>query len=301
MRHAIGLALLAALAAGGCGGSDAAATDASRAAMTRILDEVKASLSNVPLADVAAYDIENLYEAIDGAAPYFIDSGFVRLVRGEWRPADAKDGAYVEMEWYDMGSPLGALDIIADSRTDKTVYVPIGNEAHLGDDMLELRTGRYYVKLTPRRDAAAVKTLMQTVAQEIAKAAPPGPTDEALVAPLPAEKMVPHSAAGASKDFLGRDFLVNICEATYETGGGRVRLFLMATDSPDQARAAFAAWRQSVPASPATGRDLPNMLTSTEDYAGTIIVAHHKRYLAGAIGDPLAARLLLESFLKRLE
>jgi hypothetical protein len=302
MRYATSLAFLAALAFGGCGESDdGAAADASRAAMTKILDEAKAGLPKVQLASVRAYDSNNLFEAIDGAAPYFFNAGFVRLVTGEWRPADAKGDAYVDMELYDMGSPLGPLDLIADSRTEKTLYVPIGNEAHSSDEMLEVRTGRYYLKLTPRHDVAAMKPIMQAVAREIVKAAPPGANDEALVAPLPAEKMVPHSAVYASKEFLGREFLSHVREAAYDVGGNRVRLFVMATDSPDKARAAFVAWKESVPAPPAPGRDLPNMLTSTEDYVGTIIVAHRGRYLAGAIGDPASARPLLEAFLKHLE
>jgi hypothetical protein len=297
----VGLALAAALALGGCGGSeDTAAGDASAAAMTQILNDARAAFPNVHLGEVAAFDTENLYEAIDGAAPYFIDSGFVRLVRGEWQPADAKGGAYVEMEFYDMGSPLGALDMLADSRTDKTVYAPIGNEAHEMDEMLEFRTGRYYVKLIPRRDGAAMKSLTKTVAEALVKAAPPGPSDEALVSPLPADKMVPHSAVYVAKEFLGHEFLKDVREAAYDTGGKRVRLFLMATDSPEKAKAAFQAWKKSLPAPPA-GRNLPNTFTSTEEYVGPIVVAHRGRYLAGAIGEAAPAGALLESFLKRLE
>jgi hypothetical protein len=297
----IGMILAAAVVIGGCGGSeDAASVDASRAAMAKILYQVRAALPNARMGDPQGYDSENLYEAVDGMAGYYIDAGFVRLARCEWRPADSKDDACLAMDLFDMGSPLGALDLLADSRTDKTVYAAIGNEAHWTDEMLELRTGRYYVKLVPHPGGAALKPLMKAVAEALVKAAPPGPADEALVSPLPADKMVPHSAAYVAKEFLGREFLSNVREAAYEAGGKRVRLFLMATDSPEKARAVFMAWKELVPPSSATERDLANMFTSSEEDVGATLVAHHGKFLVGAIGDPATARPLLESFLRHL-
>jgi hypothetical protein len=296
------LILVAAAAFAGCAGpDDAAAIDASRAAMTKILAQTKAALPSARMSDPVAYDSENLYEAVDGMAAYYIDSGFMRLVRCEWRPAESKGEAHVAMDLFDMGSPLGALDVMVDSRTEKTVYATIGNEAHRGDEMLELRTGRYYVKLVPRHAGAGLQPLMKVVAEALVKAAPPGPADAALISPLPADKMVPHSAAFVTREFLGRDFLNNVREAVYEAGGKRVRLFLMATDTPQNAKAAFVAWKESVPRPPTAERDLANMFTSSEDDVGAVIVAHHGKFLVGAIGDPAAARPLLESFLRRLE
>ena len=90
-------------------------------------------------------------------------------------------------------------------------------------------------------------------------------------------------------------------EATYESGGKRVRLFVMDAGSDDKARAAFAEWKESVPPQPAHPPDMPNTFTSTEEYVGTIILAHKDRWVAGAIGDETAARLTLDAFLRHLE
>jgi len=300
MRTLLSVATLAALTLGGCGESEAPApAGAERRAMVQILRAVEGA-GHVPLGETAWFTSDNLFEYIDGMAPYFTDSGFERLAHSEWRAAETEGDAYVELDLYDMASAEGALDILCDSRSGDTSYLDVGDEAHDTGAGIEMRAGRYYAKIVPRRDVQRQKAFVRSLAETVARAAPPGPSDAELVAPLPSEGILPHTAAYATKGFLGKAFLNGVREATYETGGKRVRLFVMDAGGAEQAGSVFTKWKASVEPRPMGGEELPHVFACEQEYVGHIFVAHEGRYLAGAIGDAAAARPLLMRLLPRL-
>jgi hypothetical protein len=301
MRYLIAVAALAALIVSGCGSGDSSATAAPRAAVTNILDAVASSVAGSRDDDVTWYEPENLYEYIDGAAPTYTDAGFVILSHSEWRPKGGKEGAYVELDIYDMGSPLGALERLADGRTPQTQYLDIGNEAQASGSDIDLRVGSYYVKLVARRDIEGQKEFVKAIATAIAKSAPAGPADEALVAPLPSTNMVRHSAAYVTKGHLAREFLSKIREAAYEVQGKRVRMFIMDAGDPEKAKAIIAEWKDSIPPQPIGAQELPNTVSYTEEYVGAITAQAQGHWVAGVIGEAAVGKPMLASFLRHLE
>jgi hypothetical protein len=312
MRYLFALIVLSALAAGGCGPADTAADTAQRAEIARILDAARPAAASLKAGDITWYEPDDLYEYIDGDAGRFTDAGFVWLAHQEYKAAGGGEG-YIEVDLYDLAAPLGALGIFGDSRSEQAKYVPVGNEAIDSGEMFEVRFGRYYLKLTPRKDAAALKPLVQPLAEAIVKAAPPGPLDAPLLAPLPAENIVPHTAAFTSKGFLGREYLKQVREAAYEVQGKRVRLFLMDAGSPEKAKAALAEWKESLPPQPIGAqpdpldplsrvpRLPPGTISYSEEYVGAITAQAHGKWVAGTIGDPAAGKALLASLTGRLE
>ncbi|MBM4019261.1 MAG: hypothetical protein FJ288_13220 [Planctomycetes bacterium] len=300
MRNFARLAAAVAVAMAGCGGG-APDSASPRADAARVLDAVAAETGATLIEDVTWYESENLYEYVDGMAGYYVDSGFVLLAHSEWRAGGYAGEGYVELDLYDMGSPLGALDIMADARTPQTKYLDIGNECHETDDGLDVRAGRYFVKAVIRRDFAGKREFARSLAAATAAAAPPGPTDEALVAPLPAASMLPHSASYSTRGFLGRERLDKVSEASYEVQGKRVRLFIINAGDADKAKALLAEWKESLPPQPIGAAELPNTISYSEDYVGAVTATAHGKHLAGAIGEPAVARPLLASLLKRLE
>jgi len=268
--------------------------------MTTILQAVATHTPAQRLGDVAWYTPDNLHEYIDGMAPYFTDSGFVRLAHSEWRAAGAATDAYVELDLYDMGSPEGALDILGDLRTPETAYLDIGNDAHRMEDGIECRAGRYYVKIVARRDVAGQQDLLKTLAEAVAAAALQGPTDDHLLAPLPAEDRLPHSAAYTTKGFLGREFLRGVREAAYDVNGKEIRLFVMDAGDLTAAARVLQQWRTSLATAPARDEG-PESFAYEEPYVGHILVLQHGRWMAGAIGDPAAAQEGIETLRKALQ
>jgi len=300
MRQRLGILIVATMLAAGCKETGQPVAESPQTQMTAILEAVAAHTPAQRLGEVTWYGPDNLHEYIDGMAPYFTDSGFVRLAHSEWRAADAAGDAYVELDLYDMGSPEGALDVLCDSRTPGTVYLDIGSEAHRTEDGIELRAGRYYVKSVARRDVAGQQDLLKALAEAVAAAAPQGPSDDSLLAPLPAEDRLPHSAAYTTKGFLGREFLRGVREAAYDVNGKNIRLFVMGADDLTAAARVFQQWRTSL--TTALARDEgPESFAYDEPYVGHVLVIRRGRYVAGAIGDPAAAQESLKRLLARLE
>lgn len=288
MRRLAPILLLASLAATGCGRSapPAPAGDTS-AEMARLLDAVQAATGAKRLAETVWYKPDTLFELVDGMDRYYLDSGFARLAYTEWQAAGATGNAYVEINLFDMGSPEGALDILCDSRTDKTRYLDLGNEAQETDDGVELRAGRYYARLTARRDVEGQQAFVRLLAEALAKAAPPGPSDAQLVAPLPADGMLPRSAAHTTTGFLGRDDLKGARHAVYASDAGPARRFVVDAGDDDAAEALLAKWKASVTPLPDPAK--AGAFTYEEPYVGRVTVNRDGRYLSGAIRKVPAA------------
>jgi len=301
MRYLIAVSALAAILVSGCGSGDSTGAVAPRAVLTKIVDSVAAAIPGKRTDEVTWYETENLYEYIDGAAGTYVDAGFVLLSHSEWRPNGGKEGAYTELDIYDMGTPAGALDIVADGRTPQTQYLDIGNEAQVGDSGIDLRVGRYYVKIVARRDIEGQKEFVKAIAAAVAKVAEAGPADAALVAPLPSANMVPHTASYWTKGYLAREFLGKVREAAYEVQGKRVRMFLMDAGAPDKAKTVITEWKESIPPQPIGAQDLPNTVSYSEEYVGAITATAQGHWVAGVIGEPAVAKPMLASFLKHLE
>ncbi len=304
MRTLIGLVVLAALAplAGGCREPDQAAPEpAGEAEMAGLLDAARTAAKAEAKGKVVWYTRANLFDYIDGQAEEFFDAGFVLLAHGEYAPVGAPAEAYAEIDVYDMGSPGGALDIFGDLRSGKTAYMPIGNEAQDAGGALELRVGRYFVRITGRRDAKALQPAMESMARAMAGAAPAGPSDGGIIAPLPADSMLSHTAAYTTKNFLGQESLARVRQAAYAGDGGPVRLFVMDAGSAEKAADAMAQWQAAAKAEPAADKDLPDSVAAKVPYVGTVIMARKGRWLAGSISEAADGRPLLKTLLGQLK
>jgi len=177
MRLALSLSAVLAVAAAGCTppASPDVQIEAAEAKMIKILDAIQSATGAERLTEIAWFDAENLHKYINGMAPQFVDAGFVLLAHTEWRDKGSEGPGYVELDLYDMGSPDGAALVFNEPEAASALLLPGGVKAYAGDALIEFRTGRYYVKLTARRDPAGRQTLLRDLAEAVAEAAaPPG-------------------------------------------------------------------------------------------------------------------------------
>jgi hypothetical protein len=298
MRTAIGLGLLAAMLACGC--SAAPEGDAS-AQMADVLVAAAKAIPGHRVGEVRWYDADSLHEQLDGAAESYLDSGFIRLAYAQWQAQGATGSAYVEMELYDMGSPSGALDILADDRSIRSEYLNLGDETLRTDAGLEMRAGRYFLRLTARKEISGQQEFVRAVAQAVAQAAPHGPSDARLAAPLPEAGMVPHTVNFVLHGFLGRDFLRGVRLASYDVRGKRIQLFALDAASIEEATHILEQWRAALPPAPIGASVELDRLEWTEPNTGHVIVIRKGLWVAGAIGDADASALLLRTLAAELE
>jgi hypothetical protein len=116
---------------------------------------------------VTYYDSKGLFDYIDGAAPLYVERGFVLLGAAEMKTAR---GHELTCDVYDMGSAAGARAIYAAEPSRQARAQSIGDEGRASTLSLVFRQGRYYVKLTAF-DADAEKSLPE-VARALARRLP---------------------------------------------------------------------------------------------------------------------------------
>jgi hypothetical protein len=294
--------IIVAILAAGCSPAASGPDAESNAQMAKTLDGLTTAASAERLGDVTWYDAENLHEYVDGLAEYYVEAGFVRVAHSEWRAAGQTGPAYVELDLYDMGSALGAMDVFADGRTVQSLYFDIGREARRTDTGLEMRAGRYFVRLAARKDITGQWDLVRSLAAAVAKNVPESPADAALLSPLPAIGLVPHTATYQAEGFMGREFLKKVRAATYSSFGKPVQIFAMDGGSSEAATAVMDEWRSYLPPAPIGESPMnSDRLTWNDPALGAITVTHRGRWVAGAIGDPASAKAALDAVIPRLE
>jgi hypothetical protein len=165
---------LAALLAGCAdpGAGKEAQREKAREALTWIVQQASAAKAQ-PIGGAAWYTSDNLHEYINGAAPGYVEAGFVLLAHSEWKDPERQDDAYVELDVYDMGSAAGVAKVFQEPPPDSTLELAPDAKAYLGETGLEFGVGRYYVKVTARRDAAGQRPFVERLARAVVAAAPP--------------------------------------------------------------------------------------------------------------------------------
>jgi len=110
-------------------------------------------------AKVSVYTRENLYTKIDGAAPAYVDAGFVALTFGAYASADDARRT-IDVYCYDMGRSENAEHMFR-------------AEAPPGTQTSALGQGAFYVQVLPgalgEADASAARSIAGLLAGELAR------------------------------------------------------------------------------------------------------------------------------------
>jgi Family of unknown function (DUF6599) len=109
---------------------------------------------------LAAFDIDNLYEKINGRAGYFKSKGFVGLL---YLPL-SRDGVSddtIDLEVYDMGAPENAHGAYVGEKPDTITSTEAdGGVWHKDRNALYLARGRYYVRAIGARESEGVSAAL---------------------------------------------------------------------------------------------------------------------------------------------
>jgi hypothetical protein len=176
---------------------------------------------------------DNLWEYIDGAADLYLEYGFQAVVAAEYMTADSARSLTVEV--YRMATPLGGFGIYAAERSPEDSIVAVGVQGRLSENTLNFWKGPFYVKLTSFDVAEDVPQVLAHAAQRIAQRIPGEFAQPALFGCFPEEQRVPHSERYIPRHFLGQAFLHDAYRVDYQHGAVGCQLFLVPTDSAEQA------------------------------------------------------------------
>jgi hypothetical protein len=183
------------------------------------------------------YDAGNLWDYINGQAPFFIDYGFVRVDSAEY--VHDEDSTSVLVEAWEMGRPEEAFGIFAAERTRDDRPFEIGSGGYLGANVLGFWQGTRYVKLTSFEESPEIEGLLIGLAQEIAPRIPGQSAELETLRLFPEEGRVESGERFMPKNFLGQPYLTEAYRVDYTVDGEDVQLFIVESESADEAQSHF--------------------------------------------------------------
>jgi len=221
-RERLTLAVLPALLAGGC------ARPLGEAFLPKSLhgwDRVGA---------VRHYTPENLYDYINGAAPFICSFGFRSLAQATYR----READQVVLDIYDMGSADNAFALFRNQSSVEAAPLDVGAEGAGSEARVEFWQGCFYVAASCAAPEAHDR--VAALARALARGLPPTGAWPAYLGLLPTEGRLPRTESYAPADFLGHECLKRAVSARYKLGGREAMAFACRYDGAAEAAAALA-------------------------------------------------------------
>jgi hypothetical protein len=246
--------------------------------------------------DVEIFTGDNLFDHIDGAAEFYLSYNFQKL----WVVRYKKGEAEIALEVYDHGDPVHAYGVYSMERPNGAHVTAIGAQGYFEESLLNFVTGRYYVKMNSFREPDAGSGVLLSTAKDLSPQLEENPELPAIVRLMPAGNMVPNSCQFVPNTFMGLEFLGSAFQASYETGDGKLTLFVMERKSPDEAAVLLQKYHEFVQSDP--GELKEGSYVIEDPFNGTIHLYWKDHYIIGFSGDDLPAvrESLLETMKSKL-
>jgi len=251
-----------------------------------------------------SYDPETLYNYINGKARVYLEYGFVKLDHVQFAALEGKP--VIDVDVYDMGSPVGAFGIYSLERGDD---LPLHYKKRLGYMIGSARffwEGQHYVAITsPDRSPETIDAI-NALSLYVENSLPGDAQVIPLLAAFPEESKVPESEQYFAIDFLGHQFMGGGFMASYQEKGGRFKLFVSPEESSGDARQAYQKLRAALSEDGeiiGQERGLGQAaFLAQDDYLGNWLVSVTGRYVVGATGfhDIAAARKVVARLCRNL-
>lgn len=241
------------------------------------------------------YVPENLWDMINGGADFYVKSGFVDLHLAEYvNPEDIT----VYAEIYKFKSASNAFGIYAAERSPDYKFLDIGGQSYLGEGILNIYNGIFYIKLSCYAEGDGVGKALLMIADAIVKASGQDSPLPSLLSVFPEQDKVDHSEQFIAINFLGHDFLQNGFLVDYKDG---YQLFAIDGTNTENAQNMLRAWLEASKQSSALA-DQSSLVIEDPNYKNIPIVVS-EQFIVGIVnGDSSPAEKAgLDELLSNLE
>jgi len=227
---------------------------------------------------VQAFNKDNLFEHIDGAAEFYLSYGFESLQVASWK----NNGSELTVEVYDHEDPLHAYGIYSIERSAKAEIGPIGLEGYGDAATFNFVTGKFYVKINSTQIEKVAGFSLKSFASEFSKTLCSNPEYPKVIGLFPKENLQPNSCQYIPTEFMGLGFLGSAVRAKYSLNGAEVTLFII--ERADRAEVEkmvlkYISYADSKIKNPAEGDILLK-----DPFNGTVSLRWKGNYLLGATG-----------------
>jgi len=230
---------------------------------------------------VTRYTSENLYDYIDGSAPFVISFGFRSLRAADYRRGEEP---VTTVDLYDMRSSDNAFALFRNMANLDAQPVEVGTEGAGAEARIEFWQGPYYVVVS--NPSPEEREHVLALARDVAASLPATQAWPAYLELLPAAGRVPRSEKYLPGSFLGYACLKRTVSARYTCGDAEVTLFACRYDTPQAAAQALDAFKAQLekraPTKPLDHGE--GGFVAEKFILGPLAIFHRGRHLGGIIG-----------------
>jgi hypothetical protein len=175
---------------------------------------------------IEVYNSENLYEKINGKAPFYIESGFEKLSTQRF-VSRTDESLWMELFVYDMSTIRNAFSVYSvQRRAEAELFAPM-RLAYKTGNALYFVHGRYYIELIGSSESGELLKAMAEVARKIrVSLAVDNDTEIAELVLFPRKDLVPESIKLYLANAFGFEKLTDTFTAKYRFGNQIVTAFL---------------------------------------------------------------------------
>lgn len=186
------------------------------------------------LSKTEVYNPENLYEKINGKAPFYVESGFEELSTQRFVSSSA-EALWMELFVYDMGNVRNAFSVYSTQKRAEAQPFPPMRFAYKTGNALYFVHGKYYVELVGSLESNELLKAMAEVARKIRANLPIDyDTNIDELALFPPENLIGENIKLYLTNAFGFEKLTNTFSAQYKLDSETITAFLnKRTDTQD--------------------------------------------------------------------
>lgn len=220
---------------------------------------------------------ERLADHINGDAETYYTYGV-----GTTAAVRYSDGArgMLDLDIYDMLTPLGAFGVYAQRRPSEPEYLDLGTESYVSGSQVVCLTGQYYVVVKSISRSADGIEQAKKLAGLVAEASPGPDALPAELAWFPVEGLRPGSYGHSPRSFLGMDGMPPLFTALYanpEDEDDEITLAFHLFDSEEDLEAALEPMRDTLLGRLADGGQAVEYTVDLDD-ATAAVTAYDVKY-----------------------
>jgi hypothetical protein len=211
---------------------------------------------------------ENLWDFINGAADTYLAYGFADLHVAEYK----KGKNVIKLEIYRHKDNTMAFGIYSTERSPSFRFINLGTQGYIADGAINFFKGNFYVKI--RTYSKSEKTLQSTesLALKVSNMLPGNTEMPAVLSKFPESGKKLNEDTYINESVLGHKFLNKAFKATYEIGSDNFSVFIIKTESHDE------AWKTAKDYLASAGTDTlesgSGKYILRDGYNGTIFLAY---------------------------
>ncbi|NMC36847.1 MAG: hypothetical protein GYA41_00805 [Bacteroidales bacterium] len=221
--------------------------------------------------DYPVYVRENLWDFIDGAADNYLAYGFIDVHVAEYK----KGRAVIKAEIYRHSDNTMAFGIYSSERSPSFRFVNLGSQGYIADGAINFFKGNYYVKIKTYSKKEKVLHEEENLAARIAAMLQGEAAMPPMLSWFPSDGLKKNEEVYINESILGHSFLNRGFKASYQVGNDVFSIFIIDSNSADDARKTAETYIASTGISPVETAD--NKFVLTDGYNGSIFLAWKDR------------------------